>query len=70
MAVIRASAAAGRRQMVAVIGDSANRGSIRLHEKAGFRLVGVLKDVGFKFDRFLDTVIMQRSLGDDEPMIG
>lgn len=66
-AVIVGSAAAGKRQMVAVIGDSANVGSIRLHEKAGFCLVGTIKDVGFKFGRFLDTVIMQRDLRDDLP---
>lgn len=53
---------AGMRQMVAVIGDSANLGSIRLHERCGFAHVGTLKHVGFKFDRWLDTVIMQRSL--------
>ena len=52
--------------MVAVIGDSTNQGSIRVHEKAGFRHVGTLRDVGFKFGRFLDTVIMQHSLGDDQ----
>ncbi len=63
--VIVASIAAGRRQMVAVIGDSANLGSIRLHEKAGFRMVGTLEDVGFKFGRFVDTVMMQRSLVHD-----
>jgi len=49
-------------QMVAVVGDSANTGSIALHERAGFRRVGVLQDVGFKFGRHLDTVLMQRSL--------
>lgn len=51
------------RQMVAVIGDSAHQASIRLHENAGFRRVGTLSNVGFKFDRWLDTVIMQRELG-------
>lgn len=58
--------AAGKREMVGVIGDSANQGSIRVHEKAGFRHVGTLRDVGFKFGRLLDTVIMQRTLGDDQ----
>jgi phosphinothricin acetyltransferase len=52
----------GARQLVAVIGDSANLASIRLHEKLGFEHVGVLRAVGFKFDRWLDTVLMQRSL--------
>lgn len=57
------SSAAGFRQMVAVIGDSANTPSIRLHEKLGFRHVGVLTSVGFKHGRWLDTVLMQRALG-------
>jgi L-amino acid N-acyltransferase YncA len=51
------------RQMVAVIGDSANRGSIRLHEEAGFRMVGTLRSVGWKHDCWTDTVLMQRALG-------
>ena len=63
LAVIEAATEAGIRQLVAVIGDSANQGSIRVHEKAGFRHVGTLADVGYKFERFLDIVIMQRSLG-------
>ena len=49
--------------MVAVIGDSANEASVRLHKAAGFELIGTLKDVGFKHGRWLDTVIMQRALG-------
>ena len=61
-AVIRAAAEGGWRQMIAVIGDSANVASIRLHESAGFRHVGVLRCVGFKFDRWLDTVVMQLEL--------
>ncbi|MEO7775302.1 MAG: N-acetyltransferase family protein [Steroidobacteraceae bacterium] len=54
--------ARGIREVVAVIGDSANRASIALHERCGFRHVGTLTAVGFKFGRWLDTVIMQRSL--------
>jgi L-amino acid N-acyltransferase YncA len=50
-------------QMVAIIGDSANLASIALHERAGFRLVGTLEAVGFKFGRWVDTVLMQRPLG-------
>ena len=50
------------RQMVAIIGDSDNQASIDLHRKAGFRLVGILEDVGYKFGLWLDTVIMQRAL--------
>ena len=53
----------GFRQMLAVIGDSANVGSIELHRAAGFRLVGTFDDIGFKFGRWLDTVLMQRPLG-------
>ncbi len=50
------------RQMIAVIGDSANQASIRLHAHFGFRNAGTLFEVGFKFDRWLDTVLMQREL--------
>lgn len=62
-ALIEACESRGYRQMVAVIGDSAHVASIRLHEQAGFRHVGTLEDVGFKFERWLDTVILQRPLG-------
>lgn len=62
-AVIEAATAAGKRQMVAIIGDSAHIASLRVHERAGFRLVGTLENVGLKFGRWLDTVIMQRPLG-------
>ncbi len=56
--------ALGFRQMVAVIGDSCNqRASIRLHERAGFRRCGQVEGVGFKMDRWLDVVFMQRALG-------
>ena len=55
--------AQGFRQMVAVIGDSENAGSVGVHRALGFALVGVLKDVGFKHGRWLDSVIMQRALG-------
>jgi L-amino acid N-acyltransferase YncA len=61
-AVVAASREAGMRQMVAVIGDSANLGSIGLHRACGFLDVGTLRDVGFKFGRWLDTVLMQRPL--------
>jgi phosphinothricin acetyltransferase len=62
-AVIERAAAQGMRQMVAIIGDSAHRASIELHRGAGFRLVGTLEHVGWKFGRWLDTVLMQRPLG-------
>ena len=50
------------RQMVAVIGDSANKGSVELHRSCGFRLIGTLEAVGFKHGRWVDTVLMQRGL--------
>ncbi|HET6196328.1 MAG TPA: GNAT family N-acetyltransferase, partial [Acetobacteraceae bacterium] len=53
----------GKKQMVAVIGDSAQTPSIRLHASCGFEMVGTLKNIGFKFDRWLDSVLMQRALG-------
>lgn len=59
-------AAAGARQVVAVIGDSANHASVRLHARAGFQPAGVLKAVGFKFGRWLDVVLMQLPLGDGD----
>lgn len=62
-ALIARCQAQGCRQMLAVIGDSDNRASIRLHGKFGFERVGFLKSVGFKFDRWVDAVIMQRQLG-------
>lgn len=52
------------RQMIAVIGDSGNIASINLHKRHGFREVGVLYAVGFKLGRWVDTVIMQRALGE------
>ncbi len=54
---------AGFRQMVGVIGDSGNLASIRLHAAAGFEPAGNLKNVGYKFGRWIDTVFMQRRLG-------
>lgn len=62
-ALVAACETLGLRQMVAVAGDSANLASVRVHERCGFRLVGVLKDVGFKHGRWLDTVLLQRQLG-------
>ena len=62
--LIADSAALGFRQMIAVIGDTANVGSIELHRAAGFRMVGTFQNVGFKFGRWLDSVLMQKELGD------
>ena len=56
--------ARGYRQMIAVIGDSANAGSIGVHRRCGFQMIGTHPDVGLKFGRWLDTVMMQLSLGD------
>ena len=56
--------ARGYRQMIAVIGDSANAGSIGVHTKAGFTMIGTHPNVGLKFGRWLDTVMMQRALGE------
>ena len=55
--------AAGTRQMLAVIGDSANAGSIGVHRTLGFEQVGLMKSVGWKFGQWRDVVIMQKSLG-------
>jgi phosphinothricin acetyltransferase len=55
--------AAGARQMLAVIGDSANHGSIGVHRALGFERCGLLQAVGWKFGRWLDVVLMQRRLG-------
>ena len=54
----------GFRQMLAVIGDSANHGSIGLHRKMGFRMIGTMPATGLKFGRWIDTVLMQRPLGE------
>ena len=61
--LIEACERRGFRQMVAVIGDSAQTPSIELHRAAGFRMVGAVENVGYKFDRWLDSVVMQRALG-------
>jgi L-amino acid N-acyltransferase YncA len=68
-AVIERATDAGMHQMIAIIGDSAHAASIRLHERAGFRTVGTLTDVGLKFGRWLDTVLMQRPLGEGSASI-
>jgi L-amino acid N-acyltransferase YncA len=48
--------------MIAVVGDSANSGSIALHQRFGFELVGILRSVGLKHGRWIDTPILQRAL--------
>lgn len=64
-ALIRQCGAGPWQQMVAVIGNSGNAGSIALHRRMGFDQVGTLKSVGFKHGKWVDTVIMQRSLTDE-----
>jgi L-amino acid N-acyltransferase YncA len=54
---------AGTRKVMAVIGDSANTGSIGVHKALGFEPVGVVQSCGWKFDRWLDIVLMQKTLG-------
>lgn len=63
-ALMAASIAAGFRRMLAVIGDSANMGSIRVHAAADFTMVGTFDAAGHKFGRDIDVVFMQRTLGD------
>ena len=62
--LIRRCSAGPWRQMLAVIGNSENHGSIRLHERLGFSHAGLQRAVGFKLGRWVDTVMMQRALGE------
>jgi phosphinothricin acetyltransferase len=62
--LIAESEARGYRQMIAVIGDSANAGSIGVHTRCGFEMIGTHRNVGLKFGRWLDTVMMQLPLGE------
>jgi len=64
--LIAACERAGCRQMIAVIGDSANHASIKLHERCGFALAGLLPSAGFKLGRWVDSVLMQRALGEGD----
>jgi len=61
--LVRTCEALNYRQMVAVIGDSANGASIGLHASLGFLRVGILRSTGFKFGRWVDSMLMQRPLG-------
>jgi phosphinothricin acetyltransferase len=61
-ALIARAQHAGKRQIMAVIGDSDNHASIGLHRAMGFTPIGIARDIGFKFGRFLDVVYMQRDL--------
>lgn len=62
--LIRQCEQRGFRQMVGVVGNSANTGSLKVHEALGFTRVGTLGCVGYKFGQWVDTVLMQRALGD------
>lgn len=63
-ALIAKATELGYRQMISVIGDSANAASIALHSQLGFKVIGALPSTGRKFDRWIDSVLMQRPLGD------
>ena len=63
-ALAEAAQAAGVRKLIAVIGDSANAGSIGVHRRQGFAHVGVLKDCGWKFGQWRDVVLMDKVLGE------
>ncbi len=60
--IIHACEQIGLRELVGIVGDSSNTGSVRLHESCGFEVVGTLKNVGYKHERWLDTVVMQKTL--------
>lgn len=64
--LIAITTAAGFRQMIAVIGDSAQAPSIQLHRRAGFKFAGTYHAVGFKHGRWLDQVLMQLALGEGD----
>jgi len=64
--LLEAATDSGFRQMIAVIGDAENVGSIGVHASLGFQRVGTLRGVGRKFGRWLDTVYMQRALGEGD----
>lgn len=68
-AVIDRCASVGCRQMIAVIGDSGNAASIGLHRSLGFEPAGLLKAVGFKFGRWVDSVLMQRPLSHGDTVL-
>ena len=62
--LVGAAEALGFRQMLGVIGDSANVASVAVHAAVGFRHIGTFQTIGFKHGHWLDTVLMQRALGD------
>jgi len=64
--LVRVCEGLGYRQVIAVIGDSANIGSIALHARFGFLRAGTLRSSGYKFGRWVDSVLMQRPLGEGD----
>lgn len=62
--VISWAEAQGYRQLIAIVGDSNNQGSLKVHQQAGFAEIGTLKNIGFKHGLWLDTVLLQRNLGE------
>lgn len=62
LALLQAATQAGFKQMLSLIGDSENTASIGMHSSIGFQHIGTMRKVGFKFDRWLDVVIMQKTL--------
>jgi len=66
--VLAACEARGIRQVVAVIGDAANAASIGLHRSLGFDWCGVVRELGYKHDRWVDIVLMQKAIGKDRPL--
>jgi phosphinothricin acetyltransferase len=62
-ALVQAAEAAGVRKLLAVIGDSANAGSVGVHSAAGFTHIGVMRSVGWKFGAWRDVVLMEKALG-------
>ena len=64
--IIARCTARGFRQMIAIIGDSGNAGFINLHRYLGFAMIGTFPAVGFKFGRWIDSVLMQKALGEGQ----
>jgi L-amino acid N-acyltransferase YncA len=65
-ALVQQAEAAGVRKLIAVIGDSANAGSIGVHRSLGFHKVGVIQSCGWKFGRWLDIVLMEKAIGEGD----
>jgi phosphinothricin acetyltransferase len=68
-ALVAACEPVGCRQLVAVIGDSANRASVAVHEACGFARIGTFRSIGFKHGRWVDSVLMQRAIGPGDSIL-